>query len=160
MMGLQNQPDAGIISIQFGTGTLGTYPWSDWKPKAPPPHHHSSANTRAPPMCARSGKSHKAPTELPTPKTHAHATDGVLPPITMASAVTPGTFPRKRLPSAHAAYRALSSGSVSLGHRRVGLKVLPIASVTLGDGHGPGERAPTADEYAGAYRHLAWRTHR
>ena len=26
MMGLQNQPDAGIISIQFGTGTLGTYP--------------------------------------------------------------------------------------------------------------------------------------
>ena len=26
MMGLQNQPDAGIIIIQFGTGTLGTYP--------------------------------------------------------------------------------------------------------------------------------------
>ena len=26
MMGLQHQPDAGIISIQFGTGTLGTYP--------------------------------------------------------------------------------------------------------------------------------------
>ena len=26
MMGLQNQPDAGIISIQFGTETLGTYP--------------------------------------------------------------------------------------------------------------------------------------
>jgi len=26
MMGLQNQPDAGIISIQFGSGTLGTYP--------------------------------------------------------------------------------------------------------------------------------------
>jgi hypothetical protein len=26
MMGLQNQPNAGIISIQFGTGTLGTYP--------------------------------------------------------------------------------------------------------------------------------------
>ena len=26
MTGLQHQPDAGIISIQFGTGTLGTYP--------------------------------------------------------------------------------------------------------------------------------------
>jgi hypothetical protein len=26
MMGLQHQPDAGIISIRFGTGTLGTYP--------------------------------------------------------------------------------------------------------------------------------------
>lgn len=26
IMGLQNQPDAGIIRIQFGTGTLGTYP--------------------------------------------------------------------------------------------------------------------------------------
>ncbi|MDQ2813837.1 MAG: hypothetical protein M3Z75_18705 [Actinomycetota bacterium] len=26
MMGLQNQPGAGIISIQFGTGTLGNYP--------------------------------------------------------------------------------------------------------------------------------------
>jgi len=26
MMGLQHQPDAGIISIQFGTGTPGTYP--------------------------------------------------------------------------------------------------------------------------------------
>ena len=26
MMGLQHQPDAGIISIQFGTGTLGAYP--------------------------------------------------------------------------------------------------------------------------------------
>jgi hypothetical protein len=26
MMGLQNQPDAGIITIQFGTGTVGTYP--------------------------------------------------------------------------------------------------------------------------------------
>jgi hypothetical protein len=26
MMGLQHQPDAGFISIQFGTGTLGTYP--------------------------------------------------------------------------------------------------------------------------------------
>jgi hypothetical protein len=26
VMGLRNQPDAGIITIQFGTGTLGTYP--------------------------------------------------------------------------------------------------------------------------------------
>lgn len=26
MMGLQNQPEAGVITIQFGSGTLGTYP--------------------------------------------------------------------------------------------------------------------------------------
>jgi hypothetical protein len=60
MMGLQNQPDAGIISIQFGTGTLGTYPLVGWKSKAPPPHHRSCANTQTTPMRVRSGKSPKA----------------------------------------------------------------------------------------------------
>ena len=57
MMGLQHQPDAGIISIQFGTGTQVPTPWWGWKSKAPPPHHRSCANTRTRPIRARSGKS-------------------------------------------------------------------------------------------------------
>ena len=35
IMGLQNQPDAGIISIQFGTGTLGTYPLAGLEVEGP-----------------------------------------------------------------------------------------------------------------------------
>jgi hypothetical protein len=57
MMGLQHQPDAGIIRIQFGTGTLGTYPLVELEVEGPASAHRSCANTRTRPMHAYSGKS-------------------------------------------------------------------------------------------------------
>ena len=79
--------------------------------------------------------------------------------ITITTATTQVTFPRKRFRSGHAAYRAWSSRigpyillmlpqpdqdleqrAVSLqpadGGLRVGPEVMPVSSVTLSDGHG------------------------